>query len=54
MNPSSPMRPVATNRAAADHWLALGADLITFGRASITKPDLVERLRLDLPIAHDD
>jgi N-ethylmaleimide reductase len=54
MNPSSPMGPVATNRPAADHWLALGADLISFGRAFIANPDLVERLRLDLPIARHD
>jgi N-ethylmaleimide reductase len=54
MNPSSPMGPVATNRAAAERWLALGADLISFGRPFIANPDLVERLRLELPVADDD
>ncbi|WP_206685767.1 hypothetical protein [Kribbella qitaiheensis] len=28
--------------------------MISFGRAFIANPDLVERLRLDLPIAADD
>ncbi|PRY21341.1 alkene reductase [Pseudosporangium ferrugineum] len=54
MNPSAPMGPVAADRAAADRWLALGADLISFGRAFIANPDLVERLRQGLPIAADD
>jgi N-ethylmaleimide reductase len=38
----------------ADHWLARGADLISFGRAFIGNPDLVERLRAGLPIAEDN
>jgi N-ethylmaleimide reductase len=54
MNPSVPMGPRRTDRAAADHWLGLGADLISFGRAFIANPDLVERLRARLPIAQDD
>ncbi|WP_067861150.1 hypothetical protein [Nocardia shimofusensis] len=36
------------------HWLELGADLISFGRAFIANPDLVERLRADLPLAEAD
>ncbi|MFI8090817.1 hypothetical protein ACIF9R_21265 [Streptomyces sp. NPDC086080] len=43
-----------TDRAAADRWLGLGADLISFGRAFIANPDLVERLRTGLPIAPVD
>ena len=61
LNPSSwtqrngdPYGPVPTNRESADHWLGLGADLISFGRAFIANPDLVERLRLGLPLAEAD
>lgn len=54
VNPVFPGGPAKADRAAADHWLGLGADLISFGRAYIANPDLVERLRADLPIAEDD
>jgi N-ethylmaleimide reductase len=54
VNPVLPLGPERTDRAAADRWLALGADLISFGRAFIANPDLVERLRQGLPIAEDD
>ncbi|MFJ8007511.1 alkene reductase [Streptomyces fagopyri] len=54
MNPVLPMGPKQTGRAEADHWLGLGADLISFGRAFIANPDLVERLRTGLPIAPAD
>ncbi|WP_062206652.1 alkene reductase [Streptomyces sp. NBRC 109706] len=54
MNPSLPMGPKQVERADADHWLGLGAELISFGRAFISNPDLVERLRLGLPIAPVD
>ncbi len=61
LNPSSwtqrngdPYGPVPTNRESADYWLGLGADLISFGRAFIANPDLVERLRLGLPLADAD
>ncbi|MFI0980460.1 alkene reductase [Streptomyces sp. NPDC021093] len=54
MNPVLPMGPKQTDRAAADHWLGKGADLIAFGRAFIANPDLVERLRTGLPIAPVD
>ncbi|MCC8245211.1 alkene reductase [Saccharothrix luteola] len=54
MNPVVPMGPKQTDRAAADHWLGLGAELISFGRAFIANPDLVERLRATLPIAPVD
>jgi N-ethylmaleimide reductase len=54
MNPVRPMGPKQTGRAEADHWLGLGADLISFGRAFIANPDLVERLRNALPIAPVD
>ncbi|MFE3856359.1 alkene reductase [Streptomyces griseorubiginosus] len=51
MNPVLPMGAKQTGRGEADHWLGLGADLISFGRAFIANPDLVERLRTGLPIA---
>ncbi|MFJ4632866.1 alkene reductase [Streptomyces sp. NPDC088847] len=54
MNPSVPMGPKQTDQAAADHWLGLGADLISFGRAFLANPDLVERLRTGLPLAPAD
>lgn len=54
MNPVLPMGPKQTGRAEADHWLGLGADLISFGRAFISNPDLVERLRTGLPLAPVD
>ncbi|WP_034087113.1 alkene reductase [Streptacidiphilus albus] len=54
MNPTLPMGPKQTGRAEADHWLGLGADLISFGRAFVANPDLVERLRQGLPIAPYD
>jgi N-ethylmaleimide reductase len=51
MNPVMPMGPKQTGRAEAEHWLGLGADLISFGRAFLANPDLVERLRIGLPLA---
>ncbi|MFD4029563.1 alkene reductase [Streptomyces sp. NPDC058637] len=54
MNPVQPMGPKQTGRDDADHWLGLGADLISFGRAFIANPDLVERLRGSLPMAPAD
>ncbi|GAA0648826.1 alkene reductase [Kutzneria viridogrisea] len=54
MNPVYPMGAKVTGRSDADRWLELGADLISFGRAFIANPDLVERLRTDLPIAPFD
>jgi N-ethylmaleimide reductase len=54
VNPVPPTGPKQTNRSDADHWLGLGADLISFGRAFIANPDLVERLRNALPLAPVD
>ncbi|MBY8876052.1 alkene reductase [Actinacidiphila acidipaludis] len=54
VNPVMPMGPKQTGRAEADHWLGLGADLISFGRAFLANPDLVERLRNNLPVAPAD
>ncbi|MFJ6071087.1 alkene reductase [Streptomyces sp. NPDC093065] len=54
MNPVLPMGPKQTGREEADHWLGLGAELISFGRGFIANPDLVERLRSGLPVAPVD
>ncbi|GAA5113905.1 alkene reductase [Pseudonocardia adelaidensis] len=54
VNPTVPMGSRRTDRAAADHWLGLGADLVSFGRPFISNPDLVERVRAGLPIVEDD
>ena len=54
VNPTVPMTPPRVERAAADRWLGLGADVVAFGRAYLSNPDLVERLRLGLPLAPDD
>ncbi|GAA0930513.1 alkene reductase [Pseudonocardia zijingensis] len=54
VNPSDPRGPDPADRKAGDHWLDLGADLISFGRAFLANPDLVERLRADLPLAEAD
>jgi N-ethylmaleimide reductase len=54
VNPAVPLSPKQSDRAAADHWLGLGADLISFGRAFLANPDLVDRLRTGAPIAPAD
>jgi len=54
MNPVMPMGAKQTDLAAAERWLGLGAELISFGRAFIANPDLVERLRIGAPIAPFD
>ncbi|MFE7854199.1 alkene reductase [Streptomyces sp. NPDC057403] len=54
VNPVLPMGPKQTGRSDADRWLELGAELISFGRAFIANPDLVERLRTGVPLAPVD
>ncbi|MEU5762946.1 alkene reductase [Nocardia sp. NPDC047648] len=54
VNPSNPLSATPADRKAADHWLKLGADVISFGRAFLANPDLVERLRADLPLDEAD
>ncbi|MBB4932872.1 N-ethylmaleimide reductase [Lipingzhangella halophila] len=54
VNPSFPMGPLPAGRKQADDWLDLGADLVSFGRAYLANPDLVERLRADLPLDEAD
>ncbi|MGW4842806.1 alkene reductase [Nocardia brasiliensis] len=50
LNPGGQIAPVPSDRAAGEHWLAQGADLIGYGRAYIANPDLVERFRTGVPI----
>jgi N-ethylmaleimide reductase len=54
VNPGGKLGPRHTDRELADQWLANGADLISFGRAYIANPDLVERLRLGAPLRESD
>jgi N-ethylmaleimide reductase len=54
VNPSTASSPVPSARADAERWLAQGADLVSFGRAYLANPDLVERFRADLPLAEAD
>jgi N-ethylmaleimide reductase len=55
VNPSDPTPGAArADRRSAEHWLGLGADLISFGRAFLANPDLVERLRAELPLNEAD
>ncbi|MGW5580403.1 alkene reductase [Micromonospora chokoriensis] len=54
VNPNHPLNTARSDRAAAERWLRHGADLISFGRAFIGNPDLVERLRRGLPLADED
>ncbi|MFB6718765.1 alkene reductase [Kribbella sp. NPDC056345] len=54
INPGPVLGPGQTRPSDADYWLQRGADLISFGRAFIANPDLVERLRTGLPLAPAD
>jgi len=55
VNPSSSSgTEVAPGKADGQRWLDRGADLISFGRNFLANPDLVERLRSDLPLREAD
>ncbi|MEK8143443.1 hypothetical protein NKH18_18980 [Streptomyces sp. M10(2022)] len=54
MNPVHPSGAKQTGQDDAEHWLGLGAELISFGRGFIANPDLVERLRAGHPLAPFD
>lgn len=54
VNPTAPMSPKQTGPSDAERWLAHGADLVSFGRAFLANPDLVERLRIGAPLAPVD
>ena len=44
----------APGKADGQRWLDQGADLVSFGRAFLANPDLVERFRADLPLQEAD
>lgn len=54
VNPSAGIVGQQADGDDAQRWLSLGADLISLGRAFIGNPDLVERLRLGLPLHEAD
>ncbi len=54
VNPSAAGSPAPSTQADAESWLARGADLVSFGRAYLANPDLVERIRAGLPLAEAD
>ncbi|MVN88674.1 alkene reductase [Deinococcus sp. HMF7620] len=51
INPAHPQDTQPASLAVGEAWLRRGADLISYGRAFIANPDLVERLRQGLPLA---
>jgi N-ethylmaleimide reductase len=54
VNPSNLMENAATDKATGVHWLNKGAELISYGRAFLANPDLVERLRDNLLLTEAD
>lgn len=50
VNPIFALNPKAATQADGDYWLQQGADIISYGRASLANPDLVERFRTGLPL----
>ncbi|MEV6237897.1 alkene reductase [Lentzea sp. NPDC051838] len=54
LNPGGQIGPHESTREQGERWLANGADLISYGRAYLGNPDLVERFRLGLPLVGTD
>lgn len=54
LNPGGQIGPHESTREQGERWLANGADLISYGRAYLGNPDLVERFRLGLPLVSMD
>ncbi|MET9631899.1 alkene reductase [Lentzea sp. NPDC006480] len=54
LNPGGQIGPNESTREQGERWLANGADLISYGRAYLGNPDLVERFRLGLPLVSTD
>jgi len=50
VNPSPGIVGDQADRAGGESWLARGADLVSFGRAYLANPDLVERFRVGAPL----
>ena len=53
-NPGGQIGPDEGTQEQGERWLANGADLISYGRAYLGNPDLVERFRLGLPLRGTD
>ncbi|MGW6930476.1 alkene reductase [Lentzea sp. NPDC054927] len=54
LNPGGQIGPHESTLEQGERWLANGADLISYGRAYLGNPDLVERFRLGLPLVSTD
>ncbi|MER5302637.1 alkene reductase [Streptomyces lasiicapitis] len=54
INPGGQIAPKEGDQDQGEHWLTQGADLISYGRAYIANPDLVERFRTGLPLETAD
>jgi len=55
VNPSAVRGAQPADKEKGERWLAMGADLIAFGRAYLANPDLVERFRTGAALTeHDD
>lgn len=52
--PSAGIGPLQADQAFGEAWLARGADLVSFGRAFIANPDLIDRFRTGAPILPAD
>lgn len=50
VNPSAGIVGDPAGQALGERWLARGADLVSFGRAYLANPDLVERFRSGVPL----
>lgn len=50
VNPSPGIVGDQAGRELGQHWLDQGADLVSFGRAYLANPDLVERFRTGAPL----
>jgi N-ethylmaleimide reductase len=54
LNPSVPGGDHRADRSDGERGLTQGADLISYGRAYLANPDLVERFRTGLPLSTED
>jgi N-ethylmaleimide reductase len=54
VNPSVVNSLQPAGKADGEYWLGKGADLISYGRAYLANPDLVERFRTGVPLAEPD
>lgn len=54
VNPTFAGSPHQATPADGDYWLQKGADIISYGRAFLANPDVVERFRLGLSLTEAD